>query len=76
VGAFNEGHWMPTTSPGLSQDQQQMNSGGPPHVRLTGTGLGMSASQSEQTMAGMLKPQNGIASDSYANMKWQAPREQ
>jgi hypothetical protein len=32
----------------------------------------MSSGQSQATMGGMLKPQNGIASDSYNNMKWQS----
>lgn len=75
VGAFNSGHGMPTTSPGLSQDQQAMNSSGPPRVRLTGGGLGMSQSQSEATMGGMLKPQNGVANDTWANVKWQQDRQ-
>jgi hypothetical protein len=52
--------------------QQQMNSGGPARGRLTGSGNGMSSGQSQATMGGMLKPQNGIASDSYNNMKWQS----
>jgi len=75
TAAFAAGHGMPTASPGLSQDQQQMNSGGPARVRLTGSGLGMSQSQAEATMGGMLKPQNAIANDSYANMKWQQDRQ-
>jgi hypothetical protein len=54
------------------QRQQAMNSGGPARVRLTGSGNGMSSGQSQATMGGMLKPQNGIASDSYNNMKWQS----
>ena len=72
--AFAQGHQMegsPVTSPGLAQQQAQQEQQGPPRVRLTGSGLGMSAEQSEATMGGMLKPQNGIADDSYNDMKWQ-----
>ena len=63
-------------SAGLAAQQQAMNSGGPPRVHYSGSANGMSQSQSEQTMAGMLRPANGIAADSYANMKWQQDRQQ
>ena len=49
---------------------------GPAHVRLTGSGLGMSAEQSAATMGGQLSTQNGSASDSYNSMKWFEPRPQ
>lgn len=75
IGAFNEGHGMPTTSPGLSQDQQAMNSGGPVRVRPSGSGNGMSAGQSEATMSGMLPTANGQAESTYATKKWFEPRQ-
>jgi hypothetical protein len=75
TAAFAAGHGMPTTSPGLSQDQQQMNSGGPPRVRPSGSGNGMSAGQSEATMSGMLPTANGQAESTYASKKWFEPRQ-
>jgi hypothetical protein len=76
VGAFNEGHGMPMTSPGLSQDQQKMNSAGPPKVKMTGSGNGMAASQATATMSGLLPTANGQAENTYESKKWFEPRGQ
>jgi hypothetical protein len=75
IGAFNEGHGMPTTSPGQSQDQQAMNSSGPARVHPSGSGNGMSADQASNTMSGVLPTGNGQAESTYATKKWFEPRQ-
>ena len=73
--AFGQSYSGPTASPGLQQAAAQAQQG-PARVRLTGSGLGMSAEQSAATMGGQLSTQNGSASDSYNSMKWFEPRPQ
>jgi len=70
-GINGAGTLTPAVPTSFLARQASMNSGGPAHVKLTGSGNGMSAGQTEATMGGMLKPQNGIATDNYNNMKWQ-----
>jgi hypothetical protein len=68
--AFAQSYSGPTASPGLQQQAQQDRQA-PAAVRLSGSGNGMSASQSEATMGGMLgHAQNGSATDTYNNMKY------
>lgn len=63
-------------SAGLQADQQAMNSAGPPKVRMTGSGNGMSAGQAQQTMSGMLPTANGQAENTYESKKWFEGRQQ
>jgi hypothetical protein len=70
TAAFAAGHGMPTTSPGLSQDQQTMNSSGPARIKPSLSANGMAASTYSSTMGGAFPTQNGISSDQYEQAKF------
>jgi len=57
----------PTASTGMQARGQVQSTGG---VTSTGSGIGMSAGQSEATMGGLMKPQNAISDSNYANQKF------
>lgn len=62
-------------SAGLQADQQAMAQG-PPKVRMTGSGNGMSQGQATSTMSGLLPTANGQAENTYESKKWFEPRGQ
>ena len=71
VDAFNSGHGMPTTSPGLAQDQQAMAAEQPRGIRPALSANGMAASTYSSTMGGAFPTSNGMAENQYEQAKFQ-----
>jgi len=75
--AMNDGiNGGPTASPGLQQQAQQDNQGGPARVRMSGSVNGISQAQATDTFSGTLPTSNGQSQSSFEAKKWLEPRQQ